>query len=143
MLAAAFMSLLVSSEVTDMQTTCCLFVSWYMFAPVFFFWGYFISPSSSTLCRWLFDVLSCNWHRGGAGRGRYSFDPRCILHIWNVKLPVSVSVRLLAGVSCIRRRGVQVKGQAYCNSRHMPSYSCDTIPFLTSAFIKNDSLRNC
>lgn len=63
--------------------------------------------------------------------------------MWNVKLPVSVSLRLLAGVSCIRRRGVRVKGRAYCNSQHMPGYSCYTIPFFTSAFIKNGSLRSC
>lgn len=100
----------------------------------FLFWGYFISPSSSSLCRWLFDVLSCNWHRGGEGRGRYSVDLRpqasCILHMWNVKLPVSVSLRLLAGVSCIRRR--------VCRSKVKPTVIPSTCqatvatPFLSS-----------
>lgn len=123
------------------------FLFTYICSSVFFFWGPFMSPSSSTLCRWLSDVLSCKWHRGGAGRGKYSADPSpqtsCILHMWNVKLPVSVSLRLRAGVSCIRRRGVRVKGRSYCNSQHMPGYSCYTITFFTSAFIKNGSLRNC
>lgn len=72
--------------------------------------------------------------RRGRGRERYSPDPFCILHVWNVKLPVSVSFTPPRRGFLYPQQGVGVKGRAYCNSQRTPGYSCYTIPFFTSVF---------